>query len=505
MRRCILLLATWIYAARSNPCVPRDFGNNGTVCVCNATYCDSTPVPEVPDVGFYIRYTSSRNGLRFFKTDGVFSEEFPADYHSYRLDPGTILQPIYGFGGSFSDSACINIMNLSPGAQENLMRTYFSKEGSNYNFGRVPIGGTDFSTRSYTYDDYEGDVLLENFSLAPEDLLYKIPVMKRALEINPDLRFMAAAWTAPPWMRTNHNYTGYGFLREEYYQVYANYLLKFLNQYKDHGLEMWALSTGNEPYIGAQNLSNFIAMGFTPKNISKWVANNLGPTISTSKHNRTLILTYDDVRSNLDSFIDEMFENQLATSYIGAIAIHTYEDTLYPTSMVEKIHQDYPDKFLIMTEISVGSPQADTGLISMGSWDYAELYLMELFQNFDYWVTGWVDWNLAVDIYGGPNCRANYKDAAIIVNAEVDEFYKQPIYYANTHFSKFIPPGSIRVGLIQGKKSVKAQAFETPKREMIIVMYNNATRDENVAIHDPRRGKIHLQLPPKSVHTILYK
>ena len=40
--------------------------------------------------------------------------------------------------------------------------------------GRVPIGGTDFSARLYTYDDFPGDVNLSNFSLTNEDLVYKV-------------------------------------------------------------------------------------------------------------------------------------------------------------------------------------------------------------------------------------------------------------------------------------------------------------------------------------------
>lgn len=43
--------------------------------------------------------------------------------------------------------------------------------------GRVPIGGTDFSTRPYTYDDLkpgETDPTLAKFALAPEDLNYKV-------------------------------------------------------------------------------------------------------------------------------------------------------------------------------------------------------------------------------------------------------------------------------------------------------------------------------------------
>ncbi|XP_046737579.1 lysosomal acid glucosylceramidase-like [Diprion similis] len=506
MLRCIFLLAMWIYTARSVPCVHRDFGNNGKVCVCNATYCDSTPVSDIPDIGFYIRYTSSENGLRLHETRGVFRTECsPADSDSFQLDFDNTFQPIHGFGGTFTDAASFNIKTLSPGAQENLMRTYFSKEGSNYNLGRVPIGGTDFSERPYTYDDHEGDVLLKKFSLANEDLLYKIPLMKKALKINPDVKLFAAAWTAPTWMRTNHNNTGYGFLRRKYYRVYAKYLVEFLNKYEDHGLKMWALSTGNEPYTGTQNLSDYGSMGWLPKNVGKWIANNLGPTISKSKHNRTLILAYDDSGSHLDPFINDMFENKLARNYTAGIAIHSYKDATFSTSLLGEIRQKYPEKFLIMTEFSAGNPQKDIGIVASGSWKLAEKYILNIIENLKNWVTGWVDWNLALDKYGGPNWRQNFVDAPIIVNSEADEFYKQPMYYAIAHFSKFISLGSVRVGFNHGKKSIEAVAFKTPKNETVLVMYNNATRDENVAIHDPRRGQIHLQLPPKSVHTILYK
>ncbi|XP_046417169.1 lysosomal acid glucosylceramidase-like isoform X1 [Neodiprion fabricii] len=506
MLRCIFLLITCIYTARSIPCVHRDFGNNGTVCVCNATYCDSTPVSEVLDIGFYIRYSSSENGLRLDETRGVFRKECSlADADGFQLDLGTTFQPIHGFGGAFTDAASFNIRTLSPGAQENLLRTYFSKEGSNYNLGRVPIGGTDFSKRPYTYDDHEGDVLLKNFSLANEDLLYKIPLMKKALEINPEVKFFAAAWTAPPWMRTNHNYTGYGFLKRKYYQVYADYLVEFLNKYGDHGLEMWAMSTGNEPYIGTQSLSNYGSMGWLPKNLGKWIANNLGPTISKSKHNKTVILAYDDSRSRLDPFINDIFKNKLARNYTAGIAIHAYEDATFSASVLGEIRQKYPGKFLIMTEFSAGNPQKDTGIVASASWQLAEIYILNIIENLKNWVTGWVDWNLALDKYGGPNWRQNFANAPIIVNSEADEFYKQPTYYAITHFSKFIPPGSVRVGFVHGKKPVEAVAFKTLKNEIIVVMYNKGIADQSVTIYDPRRGQVRLQLPPKSIHTILYK
>lgn len=54
-------------------------------------------------------------------------------------------------------------------------------------------------------------------------------------------------------------------------------------------------------------------------------------------------------------------------------------------------------------------------------------------QNLNHWMSGWTDWNLCLDMGGGPNWVNNYVDAPILVNATADEFYKQPMYYALGH------------------------------------------------------------------------
>lgn len=64
---------------------------------------------------------------------------------------------------------------------------------------------------------------------------------------NNNLRFFASAWTAPKWMKTNNEYYGNGFLKEDMYQAWADYFVKFLDTYKEHGLEFWGITTGNEP------------------------------------------------------------------------------------------------------------------------------------------------------------------------------------------------------------------------------------------------------------------
>ena len=41
---------------------------------------------------------------------------------------------------------------------------------------------------------------------------------------------------------------------------------------------------------------------------------------------------------------------------------------------------------------------------------------------------------MILDMQGGPNWVGNFVDAPIIVNADADEFYKNPMFYHMGHF-----------------------------------------------------------------------
>ncbi len=66
-------------------------------------------------------------------------------------------------------------------------------------------------------------------------------------------------------------------------------------------------------------------------------------------------------------------------------------------------------------------------------------------QDLNHYTSGWTDWNLALNLEGGPNWVNNFVDAPIIVNKTSHEYYKQPFFYALGHFSKFLIPDSVRI------------------------------------------------------------
>jgi glucosylceramidase len=57
-----------------------------------------------------------------------------------------------------------------------------------------------------------------------------------------------------------------------------------------------------------------------------------------------------------------------------------------------------------------------------------------IYKDLNHWVTGWTDWNMALNEHGGPNWANNFVDAPIITNSTSDEFYKQPMFYILGHF-----------------------------------------------------------------------
>lgn len=94
-------------------------------------------------------------------------------------------------------------------------------------------------------------------------------------------------------------------------------------------------------------------------------------------------------------------------------------------------------------------------------------------QDLDHWVAGWIDWNMALSQVGGPSWSGNLLDAAIIVNNDEDTFYKQPMFYALGHFSKFVTKGSVRVRISQHPESkVQSIAFETVDGKVVVVILN---------------------------------
>lgn len=139
----------------------------------------------------------------------------------------------------------------------------------------------------------------------------------------------------------------------------------------------------------------------------------------------------------------QIFNDDMAKNYVAGIGVHWYGDFYSPTFLLDLTHNRHPDKFILATEACAGFAYPQGPIL--GDWFRAEEYADSIITNLNHWVTGWTDWNLALNLNGGPNWVGNIVDSPIIVNRTADEFYKQPMFYAMGHFSKFLRPGARRI------------------------------------------------------------
>ena len=94
------------------------------------------------------------------------------------------------------------------------------------------------------------------------------------------------------------------------------------------------------------------------------------------------------------------------------------------------------------------------------------------FQNLNHWSVGYIDWNMALNMVGGPHYTPDGSDAAILVNAENDEFYKNPMFYVLGHFSKFISHGSIRLQSISNNELIQHLATKNTDGSTSVFLHN---------------------------------
>jgi len=267
------------------------------------------------------------------------------------------------------------------------------------------------------------------------------------------------------------------------------------------------LTAQNEPTTGF--LYNFAwqTQGYTPEMQRDFIKNNLGPALHQNGFQNVSIMIMDDNRLMLPSWARAVLNDINTRKYISHIAVHWYMDRFTPADLLDATHREFPTVPMFGTEACVESLFGEPHVI-LGSWERAEQYCHDIIQDLNHWFVGWVDWNIALDETGGPNWAKNNVDSPIIVNATSGEFYKQPMFYALGHFSKFLPPKSIRIGLgtnVDSKK-IEMTAFTNADGYKTVILMNKEDSETKLTLAEAKKNEnLEVTLPPRSFVTVLWK
>jgi glucosylceramidase len=377
------------------------------------------------------------------------------------IDPNRRYQPIDGFGASFTDASAYLInQKLSPQDRDGLMTSLFDPEdGIGLSFVRNPMGASDFARFVYSYDDMpagEDDYGLERFSISHDrdDIL---PLTKRALALNPDLKLVASPWSPPGWMKTGGEMIG-GSLKPECYGVYGDYFIRFLEEYRKEGVEFYAVTPQNEPlYLPG----HYPGCSMPASAQAAFIRQSLGPKLRESFPGVRL-LCYDHNWDRPD-YPEYVLEH--SGGYVDGVAWHVYGGSPgAQTAVLEK----FPASEVHFTEASGGEwvppfEQAFFGTVRTG---------IEALNNHS---RSMVLWNMALDEENGPvvpgfgrsTCRG-----VVTVDQRTGELTYNLDYYALAHFSKFIRPGAVRVAS-ESKGSVYTTACLNTDGTLTVVALND--------------------------------
>lgn len=410
------------------------------------------------------------------------------------IDTHSTFQSIVGFGAALTDSSAWLLRNRLDGAQRSaLLRELFGPPpGLNLSMTRLTIGASDFSLKPYTLDDLPSgqvDPSLEHFNITP-DLRELLPTLREILAINPQLRIIASPWSAPAWMKSSTSLIG-GELLEQFENAYADYLVKYVDAFRGYGIPIFALTVQNEPGFVPET---YPGMEVPAAVRARLIGQYLGPALAR-RSPRPLILDWDH---NWDQPAQPLgvLADPDAARYVDGVAWHCYSGT---PSTQSDVHRAYPDKDTYITECSGGDWESAANGELM--WFARDLLLAGIRQ----WARGVVYWNLALDEQHGPHSGGcDLCKGLVTIDSRTGEVSRNDEYYAFAHFSRFVPPGAVRVGSSEPDEDINNVAFLDPSDGSItLVMVNSHTDARSVGVSQGQT-RFRYTLPAQSVATFVW-
>ncbi len=378
------------------------------------------------------------------------------------VDSTITYQTMDGFGYTLTGGSAFLINRLPAAQKSSLLQELFAtgKNSIGISYLRISIGASDLSAEVFSYNDLpagQTDVNLVNFSLS-KDTVDVIPLLKEILQINPDIKIMGSPWSPPVWMKDNGSSIG-GSLLPQYYSVYAQYFVKYIQAMKAKGIAIDAVTIQNEPQHGGNNPS----MVMSAVQQADFIKNNLGPVFRTAAIT-TKIIIWDHNCDNA-AFPIAVLNDGAAKAFIDGCAFHLYAGDI---SAMSAVHSAHPDKNLYFTEQWTGA----TGTFDSDLKWHVKNVIVGSVRN---WSKVALEWNLANDGAYKPHTSGGCTECkgALTLDGAIN---RNVAYYIIAHASRFVPPGSVRIES-NNAGSIFNAAFKTPDGKKVLIAVNDGNAE----------------------------
>jgi glucosylceramidase len=335
----------------------------------------------------------------------------------------------------------------------------------------------------------ESDSSLSRFSI-DDDRPERIPLLQRALVINPQLKLVASPWSAPSWMKSTGSLIK-GTLLPRYYDSFADYFVKFVQAYAAEGLPIHAVTIQNEPNYEP---ADYPGMRLDAIQRARIIGRHLGPRFERGGI-ETLIWDWDH-NWDLPQSPMEVLADSVARRYIQGVAWHCYAGDVSAQSIPRRV---YPDKDVYFTECSGGdwaTNFADNLNFNVGK------LVIGATRN---WARGVALWNLALDEKGGPhlggcgNCRG-----VVTIDSKTGAYAPNVEYYSLGHAGKFVRPGAYRVESSSADSTLPNVAFRNPDGYTKVLIVLNTVKEPRAFVVRSGGRSFSYKLPAMSAVTFTW-
>lgn len=419
-------------------------------------------------------------------------------------------QRMLGFGAALTQSAAVALRALDRPQRTRLLTDLFSPERMGLNVVRVPIGASDFATRTYTYADRR-DPSLRSFSLAPDEDAV-LPVLHEIRAIAPDLRIVASPWSPPPWMKRPRSLDGrarahlWGTsiplpwrrrtrLADAHYDTYARYLVRYLEQMADIGLPVHALTVQNEPGFAPR----YPGMRMSVAAQARLIGEHLGPML-TALGAPTELWAHDHNWSSADRVL-RLLDDPQAAAFIDAVAWHGYGGSPDAQTRVHDAHPSLGAHFTEITSFADPRTLRTAPIIDDLHWHMANVAIGSTAN----WAQSVTYWNLALDETGGPRSGphvAGFLRGVVTIDRPARQVRPEVGCWSLAHLAP-ARPGARRVACrVRAAPGVRAVAFLNADDSAVVLLAHEGR--EPCTLDLALDGwATRLSLPARSVRTIV--
>ncbi|WP_433431433.1 ricin-type beta-trefoil lectin domain protein [Nonomuraea sp. CA-141351] len=414
------------------------------------------------------------------------------------VNEGATYQQFEGGGASITDTTAYLLRGgpVTAATRDAVMRKLFSPtDGIGLSFVRNPIGASDLSRPGMvSLDDTCCD--LNDFGANGYDTNVRLLTVQ-ARQLNPALRIMAVPWSAPGWMKDNGRMDQMGWLKWEYYSMYAQYFVKYLQSYQAAGVPVDYLSVQNEPnccQASNPTAMNYPGMSWNASGLIELTKNFVYPAFRAAGIN-TKVLVHDWNYGDYGQIGGPILADSALRGdpLFGGIAWHGY---FGDPAVGTQVHGQYPSVPQFSTEHSGG-----TWITNQHNEDMADI--VNYTRN---WSRSVVKWSLGVNQGMGPHNGGCGTCTGLITVQEGGSRAGQVDYtieyYTTGHLTKFVKPGAYRIDST-ANGTVQNVAWRNPDGSKALIAHNGGTSAQSVRVNWGNQSFVYT-LPARTTATFTW-